>query len=111
MRTAISTDNGSVSAHFGRCPVFTIVEVEDGKVKSREEVPNPVHEPGYLPEFLRSKGVGRIVAGGMGQRAVMLFNAAGIEITVGVAGPVDAVIEKLAGGTLEGPERSHRPPP
>ena len=26
MKVAISTDNGYVSAHFGRCPEFTILE-------------------------------------------------------------------------------------
>ena len=30
MRIAISTDGSSVSGHFGRCPSFTIVDIEDG---------------------------------------------------------------------------------
>ena len=38
MKIAISTDNGQVSAHFGRCPEFTVVEIENGKVLSKEVI-------------------------------------------------------------------------
>jgi len=31
MKIAISTDAGFVSAHFGRCPSFTIAEIEEEK--------------------------------------------------------------------------------
>ena len=57
MRIAISTDGGTVSAHFGRCPAFTIVDIEDGKVLHKEEISNPGHHPGFLPRFLHKKGV------------------------------------------------------
>ena len=38
MKIAISTDAGFVSAHFGRCPSFTIAEIEEGKVLKIEEI-------------------------------------------------------------------------
>ncbi|MCF7873072.1 MAG: dinitrogenase iron-molybdenum cofactor, partial [Candidatus Omnitrophica bacterium] len=57
MKVAISTDSGYVSQHFGRCPVFTLVECEDEKVIEKKEIPNPGHHPGYLPEFLKKEGV------------------------------------------------------
>ena len=44
MRIAVSTDGDQVSAHFGRCPSFTIVEIEDGKVSKKEVVDNPGHQ-------------------------------------------------------------------
>ena len=31
MRIAISTDGRYVSPHFGRCPSFTLVDIENGK--------------------------------------------------------------------------------
>ena len=49
MKIAISTDGGYVSAHFGRCPSFTIMEVEDSKLVGKEEIDNPGHHPGFLP--------------------------------------------------------------
>ena len=109
MRIAISTDGDDVSAHFGRCPSFTIVDIEDGKVTGKEEIANPGHNPGFLPKFLHDKGVNCIVAGGMGQRAVELFSEQGIEKIVGVSGQIDAVVEKIASGTLEGSESLCKP--
>jgi len=109
MRIAISTEGENVSAHFGRCPLFTIVDIEDGKVTNKEVIANPGHHPGFLPRFFHDKGVNCIIAGGMGQRAVQLFAEQGIEKVVGVSGRVSVVVEKIAGGTLEGGESLCRP--
>lgn len=104
MKIAISTDGNFVSAHFGRCPEFTIVDVQDGKIAERKTIANPGHHPGYLPEFLSKAGVKAIVAGGMGGRALGLFAEAGIEVVVGIDGSLDEVIDQLAAGTLQGGE-------
>jgi predicted Fe-Mo cluster-binding NifX family protein len=109
LKVAISTDGDFVSAHFGRCPSFTIVEVGPGRVIGRETIDNPGHHPGFLPQFLSKRGVNAIIAGGMGQRAVGLFAAAQIRVIVGVSGKIDEVIEKLKDGTLEGGESLCRP--
>ena len=109
MRVAISTDGGSVSAHFGRCPLFTIVDIENGKVSGREEVENPGHHPGFLPKFLHEKGVNCIIAGGMGQNAIQLFSQQNIETVVGVGGKVEDVVEKILNGTLVGGESACKP--
>ena len=66
MRVAISTEGEFVSMHFGRCPSFTLVDIDNGKVVKRTEVANPGHQPGAIPEFLHKKGAQCIIAGGMG---------------------------------------------
>ena len=104
MKIAISTDGDFVSAHFGRCPLFTLVEIEDNKVVMADTIENPGHHPGFLPQFLHEKGVSVIIAGGMGQRAQALFSQTGIETIMGISGKVDAVIEKIISGTLQGGE-------
>lgn len=109
MRIAISTDGDFVSAHFGRCPSFTIVDIENGNVTKREIVDNPGHQPGFIPQFLHQKGVKCIIAGGMGMRATGFFNEFGIQTIVGISGRIDKVIEKLEKGTLEGGESLCRP--
>ncbi|RPJ08883.1 MAG: dinitrogenase iron-molybdenum cofactor [Spirochaetaceae bacterium] len=109
MRTAISTDGKFVSAHFGRCPSFTVVDVADGKLVKKEEIPNPGHHPGFLPQFLHQRGVECIIAGGMGMNAQMLFRENRIEILMGVSGKVDEVIAGLCNGTLEGGESLCQP--
>jgi len=95
MRIAISTDNGYVSAHFGRCPSYTIADIEDGKVARREEIANPGHSPGFLPRFLAEKGVKLIITGGLGRRAQTLFAENNIEVITGVQGKIDEVIERF----------------
>lgn len=109
MRIALSTDGGAVSAHFGRCPAFTIVDIEDGKVSHKEEISNPGHHPGFLPQFLHEKGVNCIIAGGMGQNAVNLFAEQKIETVVGISGTINEVINKIVNGTLEGGESLCKP--
>lgn len=109
MKVAISTDGDYVSAHFGRCPSFTIADIEGETILSKEVVANPGHQPAFLPQFLSEKGVSCIIAGGMGRRAEALFAEKNIQILVGVTGRVDEVIEKLISGTLEGGETLCRP--
>jgi len=104
MKVAISTDQGYVSAHFGRCQFYTIVEIQEGQVIRKEEIPNPGHQPGFLPGYLSERGVSCIIAGGMGPRAQGLFAERNIETVIGVQGPVDAVIEQFAKQELEAGE-------
>jgi predicted Fe-Mo cluster-binding NifX family protein len=109
LKIAISTDGELVSAHFGRCPAFTIVEFESGKVISNGRIDNPGHHPGFLPQFLKEQGVNAIIAGGMGQRAQMLFDENGIKTIVGISGKVDDVAKQAVAGTLQGGESLCKP--
>ncbi|MBA7611487.1 hypothetical protein ES703_18711 [subsurface metagenome] len=109
MKIAISTDTGFVSAHFGRCPTFTIAEIGEGKILKVEEINNPGHQPAFLPNFLAECGVKYIICGGMGRRAQNLFAEKEITPIVGVTGKVTEVIEKFVQGKLEGGESLCKP--
>ena len=109
MKIVISTDGDFVSAHFGRCPTFTIIEIEENKLISRQTLDNPGHHPGFLPQFFHQKGIKCIIAEGMGQRAQGLFAQFGIDAIMGVSGRIDEVIEKIIKGSLEGGENLCRP--
>ena len=100
MKIAISTDNGMVAAHFGRCAQYTIVDIENLKVETQKVLDSPGHAPGAIPEFLKEKGCTLIIAGGMGQRAKELFRQSGIDWIIGVRGEVDAVINDYLNDTL-----------
>lgn len=106
MKIALATEGNMVAAHFGRCPQYTIVEVSDGEVKSRTVIPNPGHEPGFLPGYLARLGVDVIIAGGMGPRAQGLFSERGIKTVVGVSCSVDEAIRGYLDGTLKPRESS-----
>ncbi len=101
MKIAVATENNSVAAHFGHCPQYTLVEVEGGKVLEQKVIPNPGHEPGFLPGYLASLGVNCIIAGGMGSRAQSLFAGEKIEAFVGISGTVEQVIADYLSGTLK----------
>ena len=109
MRIAISTDGEYVSAHFGRCPTFTIIDIENGAVAKRETLDNPGHQPGFIPQFLHEKGVECIVCGGMGRRAMGFFGEYSIQTMLGVTGRIEEVVQSLLSGTLVGGESLCRP--
>lgn len=109
MKIAISTDTGFVSAHFGRCPSFTIAEIEEGKVLKVEEINNPGHQPAFLPNFLAELGVKYIICGGMGNRAQLLFAEKKIIPVIGVTGKIEEVMGKFAQGKLEAGESFCKP--
>ncbi len=109
MKIVISTDGEFVSAHFGRCPAFTLVETEENKLVNKKIIANPGHHPGFLPSFLAEKGVEYIICGGMGQRAQSMFAEKQIKSVVGVQGKVDETIDKLLKGQLKGGESLCQP--
>jgi len=108
MKIAIASDNDYVSAHFGRCDCYTIVEIEntgtEKKILNRIKVDTPDHQPGILPGFLHEKGVNVVIAGGMGPRAQQLFQQLNIQPYIGVTGSVDSVIENFLAGKVESGE-------
>ncbi|OQA22186.1 MAG: Dinitrogenase iron-molybdenum cofactor [Actinobacteria bacterium ADurb.Bin346] len=104
MKIAISTDGDNVSAHFGRCPEYTLVDIEENKVISKEVIANPGHQPGFLPQFLKEKGVNVIITGGMGPRAQQLFADAKIDTILGIEGSIKDTIDKFVSGDLIGGE-------
>jgi ATP-binding protein involved in chromosome partitioning len=95
MRIAIPITNGRLSAHFGHCEQFAIVDADpDSKqVTNTELLTPPAHEPGLLPKWLSGLCVDLVIAGGMGQRAQQLFAQNNIDVVVGAA---DNPPEKLA---------------
>jgi predicted Fe-Mo cluster-binding NifX family protein len=110
MRIAVSSsDNrgleGQVSQHFGRCPYFTFVNVEDGEIRQVDVLDNPFydgHQPGQIPGFVHQQGGTMIIAGGMGGRAVEFFEQLGIQPFTGAAGSVKHALELALGGELSG---------
>jgi predicted Fe-Mo cluster-binding NifX family protein len=83
MKFAIPLAEGKLTAHFGHCQEFALVEVEDSEIKNKETHVPPPHEPGVLPRWLHDLGTDVIIAGGMGARALDLFAQNDIKVIVG----------------------------
>jgi predicted Fe-Mo cluster-binding NifX family protein len=101
MTIAVPVTGGRLSAHFGHCEFFAFFsgEGKDGGPQLLKTEPAPPHAPGLLPRWLAEKGADVIIAGGMGQRARMLFDESGIQVVVGA--PVEEPA-KLAKQYLDG---------
>lgn len=80
---AIPLENGVLCAHFGHCQQFAIVEVQDGVITDVKEVTPPEHVPGLYPRWVAWFGVTDVIGGGMGQKAIDLFNQHNINAFVG----------------------------
>ena len=85
MKLAIPLANGKLTAHFGHCREFALIEVEGNEITKKETIVPPPHEPGVLPAWLHSLGAGVIIAGGMGERALSLFEQNGIKVVTGAS--------------------------
>jgi predicted Fe-Mo cluster-binding NifX family protein len=110
MRVVVSADSKNgldsvVSPHFGRCPHFVLVDLDDHDVREVHEVDNPYfgrHQPGQVPAFISSLGANVMLTGGMGGRAIMFFEQFGIEGVTGAYGTVRQSLERYLGGELRG---------
>jgi len=104
MIIAVATEENTVAGHFGRCLEYTIFKVDEGKIIEEKVIPNPGHEPGFLPAYLADMGVQCVIAGGMGPRAQNLFAEKNIETRSGVTGPVRTAAEAYLSGNLQAGE-------
>jgi predicted Fe-Mo cluster-binding NifX family protein len=99
--------DGRLAAHFGRCPYYVVANVNDVSVGEVEVVKNPHfenHQMGIMPEFISSLNADVIIAGGMGPRAINLFEEMGIEVVTGFVGKVEDILKAYIEGKIEGTE-------
>lgn len=83
MKFAIPLADGKLTAHFGHCQEFAIIDVEENEITKKETLVPPPHEPGVLPSWLHSLGANVIIAGGMGGKAIDLFKQNDINVIIG----------------------------
>ncbi len=93
-----------ISGHFGHCDVFTLINIQEGKIAAVDTVTNVEHGAGGCVgpvKLLQSKGVGTLVVGGMGARPMQACADAGIAVycaeLIGLKKVEDAATGLLAG--------------
>jgi len=110
MKIVISSDSSrkldsSVSHHFGRCPYFTVVDIEGQTITDVRSVENPyfkAHSPGQVPALIQELGADVMLAGGMGGRAISIFGNYGIKCSTGASGSGRSAIDDYIAGILPG---------
>jgi predicted Fe-Mo cluster-binding NifX family protein len=83
LKFAIPVAEGKLSMHFGHAKEFAIIEVDNNKIKTKGMLTPPPHAPGVLPKWLNELEVNVIIAGGMGDSAIALFNQNDITVVTG----------------------------
>jgi len=94
--------DADLSAHFGHCDIFTLIDVEGSEIKNVELLHNMGHEQGGCMApvmLLRDAGVKALSAGGMGMRPLAGFQQVGIDVyyNEGASAVKDAV-EQITSG-------------
>ena len=89
-----------VSEHFGRAPSFTIVDTETEDVKVVSNTSEHFGGVGTPPELLSKEGVEVMLCGGLGPKAVKMFEEFGVEVYVGAHGTVRGAIDTFQAGNL-----------
>jgi len=101
MLIAVPSEQGRLAEHFGRCRQVALFDVNEDLNTAAEAgtLDMPPHEPGAFPAWLSQHGVGLIIAGGMGVKALRLFEQTGIQVLSGQAAstPQQLIVDLLAG--------------
>jgi len=103
MKIAVPLTNGVLSAHFGHCEEFALLEIDPDQksILNKTILQPPPHEPGVLPRWLGQLGVNVIIAGGMGKRAIEIFAENDIAVLVGAPQEeVEKLVQKFLTGSL-----------
>jgi len=101
-RIAIPNANNVLSAHFGGAEFFNIFIIKDNKIVDEEFLPAPAHETGSFPNFLASQGITDIIVGGVGGKAIEIFNANNISVHTGAASlEPKIIIQQFIDGSIQ----------
>ena len=96
--------DGLRAGHFEHCDVFTLIDIEDGKIKEVNLLANKEHLQGgcMVPvQLLANAGVNRRVVGGIGMRPLMGFQEVGIDVYYdGERRDIRPVVEDMAAEKL-----------
>jgi len=91
------------SQHFGHCEIFTVVELEDGKVLDVNVIDNIEHVQGGCMEpvmYLKEQGADALLVSGIGLRPLMGFQQVGIEVLGMAIGSVGNALQDYINGGL-----------
>jgi len=100
---AVPSRNGMVDEHFGHCEAFTIFTVDESRAIAGEERFTPPPACGCksnLIPTLVDMGVSVLVAGNMGEGAVMRLGQSGIKVIRGASGSVRDAVQAWLDGRL-----------
>ena len=100
MKIAVPYSDGQVFQHFGKSEQFKIYDTIDDEIISSEIVDTSGSGHSALADFLKEKGAGVLICGGIGGGAQNALAQAGIRLFGGVSGNADEAVNALLAGNL-----------
>jgi predicted DNA-binding protein (UPF0251 family)/predicted Fe-Mo cluster-binding NifX family protein len=103
-KIAVPTRDGMVDEHFGHCEYFTVYEMKNGAIAAERRVDSPdgCGCKSDIASVLARDGVTLMLAGNMGEGAVRILKANGIDVIRGATGKArDVVVSWLAGAVAD----------
>ncbi len=110
MKICVASDsNGGlddmVSMQFGRCPAFTVVEVEDGKIARVYVIPNPGASAAsgagmQAAQAVVNEGCNVVIAGAIGPNSAQVLSMGGVDMRTAPAVRIEDAVAMLLRGEL-----------
>lgn len=75
--------DAKISAHFGRCNAYTLIEIENNEIKKTSVLSNGSRKDGDCMgtvNFIAENGINVLLVSGMGMRPLIGFNQVGVEV-------------------------------
>ena len=101
-KIAVPVIDGILCKHFGHCQEFHVFDIDNSQIVNHERLTPPPHAPGVIPNWLKEKGISDVIAGGMGQRAIDIFNDQGVNVFVGAPDKnSESIVQDFLSGNLK----------
>jgi predicted Fe-Mo cluster-binding NifX family protein len=103
MKVALTVWNGRISPVFDVSRQMTLLDIKEGLVKARRDVPLQPGEATWRVEQLASLKVETLICGAISRPLSAMLAARGIRVIPFVAGGAEDVVRAYLGGFLPGP--------
>ncbi|PMP75037.1 MAG: dinitrogenase iron-molybdenum cofactor biosynthesis protein [Aciduliprofundum sp.] len=110
MRICIATSGSGgirdyVSPQFGRCPTFTVVDVEGGSIKNVNVIQNPGSFAGsgagiQSAQIVVNQGCNVVIAGAIGPNSFQVLSMGGVDMRECPPMPVEEAVRAFLEGRL-----------
>lgn len=101
-KIAIPSAGKMLNPHFGRSEGFDVFEIAANQVQEIEPISMRgfEHQHQGIAQLLKSKGVSKVICGGIGGGMIAGLESVGITVISGASGQTNEVAQAYANGTL-----------
>ena len=89
--------NGAYSRSL---PAFTIVELDEGRMRGTFTIPNPGCQHAFWADLFSRNSIKHVIAGAMGANAQAVIRGCGVDVILGVQGRLEEVMKRFLDGSL-----------